>query len=124
MKKKFIILLSVIILIFISYQAYYRIKHSANSIIVIGNQDTEMNEEALLILNGKKINEFTLREHYSNIEKLDLSFGKNTLVIKTLNSNKNYEFEISYYGLFNWNYIDYVDGEFLHDKYYSTPALQ
>lgn len=124
MKKRIIIIVAVLFLAIIVYQSYYYIKHDANTVIVIGNQDDNMNEEMVMLIDDKEVNEFSLRNHYSHIDKQSLSFGKHKITLKGIKSDVSYETTISFYGIFSWNYIEYNDGKFYYDKYYKPPNFE
>lgn len=124
MKKIIVIIVTVLFFSIIAYEAYYYIKHNANTIIVIGNQDENMDEEMMILINDKEISKFRLRNHYSYIHKQYLSFGKNKINLKSVNSNFSFETTISYYGLFSWNYIENNEGKFFYNKYYMSPTFE
>lgn len=125
MKKRIIIIITVFLLGIVVYQAYYYVKHDANTLIVIENQDSSMNEEMMLLIDDKEVEKFTLRNHFSFIDKRSLPFGKHKITLKATESdNVRYETTISYYGIFTWNHIEYNEGRFYFDKHYTKPNLE
>ena len=123
MKKKLLII-GIMLLGIIGYQGYYYVKHKSNSLIIVGNQDKNMNEEVTIFINDKEIKRFNLGAHFSFIDNHNLSFGKNKITLKNTKSDIIFETTISYYGLFSWNYIEYNNGEFYFDKYYISRSFQ
>lgn len=123
MKKKVIIILLIAFFSIVCYEVYFFASRNSSSSLIISGQNRNASGKAILYLNDKKIDTINLDTHYAYNEYVNLSFGKNKILIKGINSNIKYETNLVFFGLYTWNLIDYTEDGFIEYKYYLQPAI-
>jgi len=123
MRKKIIIFLLVIFCVFISYEASLFIISKSNSSLIIGGQSKKDIGNAILYINNKEIDTINLDSHYSHIGKYNFSLGKNEILIKGIDTKIDYKTNLIFFGLYNWNLIEYTSDGFVKYKYYTKPTI-
>ena len=116
---------SVVCIGFIIYQIYLHINNRANSSLVIDSLYRNNKEIAILYINNRRLDTINLQKHYPYMENIDLSWGKNDIVIRSIqNKSISYKTSIYYFGLYSWNVVQYRMGKFLLKKYYIKPKIR
>lgn len=107
----------------VCYEVYFFANRNSNSSLIISGQSRNASGKAILYINDKVIDTINLDTPYSYNEFVDLSFGKNEILIKGINSSIKYETSLVFFGLYTWNLIDYTEDGFIENKYYLQPAI-
>jgi len=125
MKKKIKIVLYCLILLFIVYEAYYYISFKSNSYIaIVGSETSRYKSDFVLMINDENIDTLNVNIPISFSESHNLSFGKNIIRLRSLDSTKNYEASVYFYGLFTWNILEVTSKEFIFNTHYSVPPIE
>lgn len=125
MKNKLKIFLLVLVGIGLVYEGYYYVSFKANSHLVVrGGELNHYKNDFALIVNDKNTDTVNVNIPLSFSKGINLSFGKNTLKIKDLNSNMIFEKEIYFYGIFSWNTIEVTTNDFIYNRSYSIPVIE
>mgnify|MGYP006075957827 CR=1 FL=1 len=123
MKKKIIIILLIAFFGILCYEAYFFTTNDSNSSLIISGQNRASSGKAILYINDKKIDTINLDSHYAYNDDINLSFGTNKVLIKGINNKISYETNFMFFGLYNWNMIDYTEDGFIKYKYYMQPTI-
>ena len=105
------------------YEAYFFTTNDSNSSLIISGQNRASSGKAILYINDKKIDTINLDSHYAYNDDINLSFGTNKVLIKGINNKISYETNFMFFGLYNWNMIDYTEDGFIKYKYYMQPTI-
>jgi hypothetical protein len=125
MKTKLKFFLYTILFIIVFYQAFYYITYQANShLAVYGGELNRYKSDFILIVNDNKIDTINVNIPTSYTKSVNLSFGKNNIKIRSLDSTKNYEANVYFYGLFTWNILEVTSKDFIFNSYYSLPPIE
>ena len=105
------------------YEVYLYSINDSNSSLIISGQNRVSSGRAILYINDKKVDTINLDSHYAYNDNVKLSFGANKVSIKGIDNNVNYETNFTFFGLYNWNLIDYTENGFVKYKYYRQPTF-
>lgn len=126
MKSKLYKLILFCVLLFVIFEIYTFYKADGNTSIAIlgGSMDNHLGKSVLLI-NNKAIDTINLDIHYSYLGVENLSFGKNDIRIKGIETNIEYNTSITFIGVFTWHTLVIVeDDKLMHQKHYYPPRLE
>lgn len=126
MKNKIKIILMLFFLAFISYEIYFFMTKKANVFIYVTGQssNTLKDDKAILIIDSKVIDTINLNQHFAYYEVLTLPFGKSKVQVKGAKHQYEFETSVSFWGLFNWNVIEYTDEGFKHQVHFLPPIIE
>lgn len=113
------------LLLFVVFEIYIFYKAGGNTSIAIlgGSIDNDLGKSVLLI-NNKAIDTIDLNIHYSYSGVKKLSFGKNEIKIKGIETNIEYYTSITFVGIFTWHTLVILeDKKLMHEKYYYPPRM-
>lgn len=120
------ILASCFAFIVLIYEANFYITHKANSYLSVhGVPLNHYKEDFLLRLNDKKIGDsinVNIPTPFS--QGVNLSLGKNTIILISTDSKISFEKEIYFYGIFSFNSIEVTSDEFLFGRSFTFPVLE
>lgn len=108
------------------YEANFYITHKANAYLAVyGGAIKHYNKDFLLLLNDKKIGD-TLNVNIPTpfSQGVNLSLGKNTIKLISIDSKISFEKEIYFYGIFSFNSIEVTSDEFIFSRTYTVPILE
>lgn len=125
LKKKAVVVVSIIFLGLISYQIYFHTTNSANTLLIVDSYDKNIKDLAILYINDKKIDTVNFNEYYPYKGKHSFSWGKNKIAIRGIeNESINYETTINYIGLYTWNVIQYHSDGISRQRNYTQPRFR
>jgi hypothetical protein len=91
---------------------------------IIGSELNEYKSDFLFSINDKNLDTLNVNIPCSFSEGYNLRFGKNSIKLISLDSTKNFETRIYFYGLFTWNSIEVTSKDFIFDSTYSFPRIE
>uniref|UniRef100_UPI00404A73B3 hypothetical protein n=1 Tax=Flavobacterium sp. TaxID=239 RepID=UPI00404A73B3 len=125
MKNKIKILFYFIIIIAFIYEGYYYSLFMSNSHLqIIGSHLNEYESDFVFSINNKIQDTLNVNIPCSFSKGHNLRFGKNSIKLVSLDSTKNFETKLYFYGLFTWNIIEITPEEIIVDSTFSFPRLQ
>lgn len=126
MKLKIFKIIFFSILLFIVFEIFLFYKQKGNTSVTIlgGGIDNSLSRSVFLI-NDKVIDTIDLSIHYSYFGVENLSFGKNDIKIKEIETNIEYNTSIKFTGIFTWHtFIIIENNKLMHEKHYYPPRLE
>ncbi|MBQ0735264.1 hypothetical protein [Aquimarina celericrescens] len=124
MRKKILYIALLLILALIVYEAYLFITSEGNTYLVVSGQNRSNYGKAVLYINDVKKDTVNLNDHFAHIGEYTLSFGRNKLRLEGVNSSVDYETDIIFIGLYNWQLIEFTEQGFLKDTFYLSPRFE
>jgi hypothetical protein len=126
MRNKIKILFGCLIFMALFYESYQYIRYESNSYLTInGGELNQYKSDFVLIINEKKIDTINVNIPSSFSKGINLNMGKNSLILKSLNSNVSFKKEIIFFGIFSWNTIEVTSKDFIYNRYYyGVPILE
>jgi len=125
MRLKFYKFIFFCILLFVTFELFMFYKTKGNtSIAILGGSIDNSLSKSVFLINDKIIDTIDLNIHYSYFGVKNLSFGKNDIKIKEIETNIEYKTSITFIGVFTWHTLVIVeDNKLMHEKYYYPPRL-
>lgn len=125
MKSKFYKFILFCIFLLVIFELYTFYKADGNTFIVVYGQYRDDQGKSLLLINNVVVDTVYLNHPFAYMGNNSLSFGKNDITIKEIESNVEYNTSISFFGLFTWHTFDIMeDNKLMHEKYYYPPRLE
>lgn len=124
MKKKVAYIVLFPFLVVLIYEAYLFITLKGNTSIVVSGQNSRESGKAVVYINDIVQDTIALDSHFAYLEEHKLSFGKNKLAIKGINTSINYETDIVYIGLYNWKLVEFTENGFSKSTFYLPPTFE
>jgi|GEM_PF-2365196 len=117
---------SCFVLFILIYEANFYINFKANSYLAVyGGPLNHYKEDFVLRVNDKKIGDsinVNIPTPFS--QGVNLSLGKNTIILISTDSKINFEKEIYFYGIFSFNSIEVTSDEFIFSRSFTVPVLE
>lgn len=125
MKKWIRIIISFLILTVMIYESYFYTAYKANSYLQVnGGELNQYKNDFVLIINDKKIDTLNVNIPTPFSSGYNLSLGKNTVKLISIDSKISFEKNIYFYGFFSFNTIEVTSKEFIYSRHYSLPLVE
>lgn len=107
------------------YESYFYTKYKANSYLQIyGGELNRYKNDFVLLINDKKIDTLNVNIPAPFSSGYNLSLGKNTVKLMSMDSKISFENKIYFYGIFSFNIIEVTSRDFIYSRYYSFPVVE
>lgn len=125
MKNKLKIFFYLIVGILLLYEGCTYFNFKSNSYLgVRGGEMNHYKNNFDLIVNDKSIDTINVNIPSPFSKGLNLSLGKNTIQLRSLDSDIGFEKDVYFYGIFTYNIIEVTSTDFLYSRSYSLPVTE